>query len=49
MKSLAKMTSDIVTDIFTLWYLKEDDIQLLLVLVYLNKELIGVCPWEEMR
>lgn len=26
MKSLAKMTSDIVTDIFTLWYLKEDDI-----------------------
>lgn len=41
------MTSDIVPDIFTLWYLKEHDIQLLLVLIYLNKELTGVCPWME--
>lgn len=43
------MTSDIVTDIFTLFYLKEDDIQMLLVLIYLKKELIDVCPWGEMR
>lgn len=42
------MISDIVTDIFILCYLKEGNIHMLLRFG-LNKELIGVCPWEEIR
>lgn len=42
------MISDIVTDIFILSYLKEGNIHMVLRFG-LNKELIGVCPWEEIR